>query len=419
LALRSRIDEDATSGALLDSVRNTVLDAFAHGDIPFDRVVDAVVTVRDASRSPLVQAMMVLQKMPWQRDDSALQVRPSDLPSEDAQFDVTFEFWEKPQGMRVSLTYNTDLFDAGTVQRLADHLLNALAAMPGDEQLRGLVLQSEPESSAIARWSAGVPGPERTTLTELFAGQVARTPGKAALVCQDDELTYEQLDLRSSRLAQYLRSRGVGLESRVGVCLPRGIDPVVAMLAVLKAGAAFVPLDPEYPADRLAYMVTDSGMNLVLAAGETAPAVPVTDVPVVLVEDIDLTDVPATAPEVTIRPHNALHLRINRTSQRDGTAALRLPACGQGPTVRAHRRRCCLPVGHALVRREHTGDLGRSGQRRNTGDLAQPRAVHRRARRDVPPPWCHRDLADRRSVPRSGGRRRACAGRCAAVHGRW
>jgi amino acid adenylation domain-containing protein/non-ribosomal peptide synthase protein (TIGR01720 family) len=308
LALRSRIDEDATSGALLDSVRNTVLDAFAHGDIPFDRVVDAVVTERDASRSPLVQAMMVLQKMPWQRDDSALQVRPSDLPSEDAQFDVTFEFWEKPQGMRVSLTYNTDLFDAGTVQRLADHLLNALAAMPGDEQLRGLVLQSEPESSAIARWSAGVPGPERTTLTELFAGQVARTPGKAALVCQDDELTYEQLDLRSSRLAQYLRSRGVGLESRVGVCLPRGIDPVVAMLAVLKAGAAFVPLDPEYPADRLAYMVTDSGMNLVLAAGETAPAVPVTDVPVVLVEDIDLTDVPATAPEVTIRPHNAAYV---------------------------------------------------------------------------------------------------------------
>jgi amino acid adenylation domain-containing protein/non-ribosomal peptide synthase protein (TIGR01720 family) len=308
LALRTRIDEDATAGELLESVRSTVLDAFAHGDIPFDRVVDAVVTERDASRSPLVQAMMVLQKMPWQQDDSALQVRPSDLPSEDAQFDVTFEFWEKPQGMRVSLSYNTDLFDAGTVQRLADHLLNALAAMPGDERLRGLALQSEPESSAVARWSAGVAGPARTTLTDVFAGNVACAPGKLALVCQDDELTYEQLDVRSSQLAQVLQSRGVGLESRVGVCLPRGIDPVVALLAVLKAGAAFVPLDPEYPADRLAYMVSDSGMSLVLAAGETASAVSDAGIPVVLIEDIDLTDFPSTAPEVTIRPYNAAYV---------------------------------------------------------------------------------------------------------------
>ncbi len=322
LALRTRIDEAATGAELLGSVRETVLDAFAHAEVPFDRVVDAVVTERDPARTPLVQAMMVLQTMPWQKDADAtgLRVAASDLPRQDAQFELTLEFWEKPQGMRMSLNYNTDLFDAATIRRMADHLLTVLAVMAErpDRPLSQMPRLSEPERALVlGDWSEGDCGPAGAVLTDVFAEQVARTPDAVALVCGEERVTYGELDVRANRLAHALRDRGVGPEVRVGVCLPRGMDPIVALLAVFKAGGVYVPLDTNYPAERLSFMMNDSGIELLLASPSTVGTVPDAGVPLVLLEDLEKPENPEnpanaegadSAPPVSLLPQSAAYV---------------------------------------------------------------------------------------------------------------
>ncbi|MER7991212.1 amino acid adenylation domain-containing protein, partial [Streptomyces noursei] len=291
LALRTRIDESVTGAELLAAVRGTVLDAFAHAEVPFDRVVDAVVTERDPSRTPLVQAMMVLQTRPWQADNvRGLRVEAADLPRQDAQFELTLEFWEQADGMRLSLNYNTDLFDAATVHGMARHLEEVLAALAGAPELplSRIPRLTGPERALVLRdWARGADTPAGAVLTDVFAEQAARAPEAVALVHGDERTTYGDLDARTDRLAHALRAHGVGPETRVGVCLPRGTEPIVALLAVLKAGGVFVPLDTNYPAERLAYMVQDSGVELLLADASTVAAVPGTDVPVTLLGELE------------------------------------------------------------------------------------------------------------------------------------
>ncbi|MFE9631360.1 non-ribosomal peptide synthase/polyketide synthase [Streptomyces sp. NPDC006463] len=317
LALRTRIDEAATGTQLLASVRETVLDAFAHAAVPFDRVVDAVVTERDPSRTPLVQAMMVLQKRPWQADGvRGLGFEAADLPRQDAQFELTLEFWEQADGMRLSLNYNTDLFDAGTIHRMADHLatvLGALADQP-EQPLSRIPRLSAPERAMIlGDWAEGADGPAGAVLTDVFAEQVARAPHAAALVCGEEQLTYGELDVRTSRLAHALREHGVGPETRVGVCLPRGAEPIVALLAVLKAGGIFVPLDTGYPTERLAYMARDAGVELLLADDSTRDAIPGAEAPVLLFGELEDRAAVCSVhvlgpPQVALTPQNGAYV---------------------------------------------------------------------------------------------------------------
>ncbi|MGW7276673.1 amino acid adenylation domain-containing protein, partial [Streptomyces sp. NPDC054864] len=315
LALRTRIDESATTAELLDSVRGTVLDAFAHADVPFDRVVDAVVTERDPSRSPLVQVAVSHEKLSATPAEPVGGLLRQDYPlrSSTSQFDLTVDFGEVDGVGLSNFVYNTALFNASTVRRMSGHLLDLLEAMAvaPDRPLRTLPrLTGAERDELVGGWGNGAEGPAGAVLTDVFAERVARTPDAVALVCEDRRLTYRELNERSDRLAHALRGLGTGPEVRVGVSLPRGIDPIVVLLAVFKAGGVYVPLDPEYPADRLSFMMADSELQLLLGTADTLGSLPGSDIPSVRLEDLESTgrQFPPGAPEVRLAPQSAAYV---------------------------------------------------------------------------------------------------------------
>ncbi|MFJ3644674.1 non-ribosomal peptide synthase/polyketide synthase [Streptomyces murinus] len=269
LVLRSRAEAGAPFSGFLTAVRGTVLDAFAHQDVPFERVVDEVQPVRDTSRSPLFQVMVVLQNTPAAGLDlPGLDVTDVEPDSDQAAFDLTLEFAETGSGeLHGLLTYNTDLFDPATAERMAGQLgtlLHAVATDP-DRPLGTLPLSSDGELKTLLDQGRGdfPPVPERT-LADLFEQQAARTPDAVALLDGDRELSYAEVDRAANRLAHRLIRDGVGPECVVALALPRSAATVVAQLAVAKAGGAFLPVDPNYPARRREFMIRDAGAHLVL-----------------------------------------------------------------------------------------------------------------------------------------------------------
>ncbi|MEY9927497.1 amino acid adenylation domain-containing protein/non-ribosomal peptide synthase protein (TIGR01720 family) [Catenulispora sp. GP43] len=269
LVLRSRVEARQSFADLLGGVRATVLDAFAHQDVPFEKVVDEVQPVRDTSRTPLFQVMVVLQNTPSaDLDLPGLAVADVETEVEQAPFDLTVEFAETDSGdLRGSLTYNTDLFDAATAERMAGQLSTLLTAVAEDPgRLIGtLPLARDGELETLLAQACGPFAPvAEATLPELFERQAARTPDAVALVAGERELTYAELDRVANRLAHRLIGKGVGPERIVALALPRAAETVVAQLAVSKAGGAFLPVDPDYPPQRREFMVRDAGAFLVL-----------------------------------------------------------------------------------------------------------------------------------------------------------
>ncbi|MEV6424514.1 amino acid adenylation domain-containing protein [Streptomyces sp. NPDC051662] len=316
LVLRSDVDELRTFGEFLDSVRETVLEAFAHGDAPFSRVVDAVVTERDLSRPPLVQALIAFQNTPaapMRLHGVELSEQP--LSRDFSLFDLTFTYGEEGGELRGSVEYSTDLFDASTIERLTGHLVTlaeALAAPGGSERpMAGLVMLTEGER---ARIDADRSGAERalpdTTVVELFQRQVARTPDAPAVVSHGTTLSYTELNERANRLAHHLIAQGVGPEDVVALALPRSLSLVVALLAVLKTGGAYLPLDPGHPADRLAYTLRDAEPVHVLTDTATRDLVADSKSPVLLLDSPAGSggyDPAAYAAEDPVRRHAAQH----------------------------------------------------------------------------------------------------------------
>ncbi|MFI9272171.1 non-ribosomal peptide synthase/polyketide synthase [Kitasatospora sp. NPDC052896] len=269
LVLRSRVETRRPFTEFLTDVRQTVLDAFAHQDVPFERVVDQVQPVRDTSRTPLFQVMVVLQNTPVaDLDLPGLDVTDVETEVEQAAFDLTLEFAETDSGaLHGLITYNTDLFDAATAERMAGQLGTLLAAVAQDpgRPVGALPLTGDGELKTLLDQARGTfrPVPE-ATLPDLFERQAARTPDAVALLDGGRELTYAEVDRAANRLAHRLIQRGVGPERLVALALPRSAGAVVAQLAVGKAGGAFLPVDPDYPAQRREFMVRDSGARVVL-----------------------------------------------------------------------------------------------------------------------------------------------------------
>ncbi|WP_367127291.1 non-ribosomal peptide synthase/polyketide synthase [Saccharothrix sp. HUAS TT1] len=292
VALRARIEPSATFPEFLARTRDTVLDAFAHQDVPFERVVDAVQPDRDTSRTPLFQAVVALQNAPQAPGFADLVAEDVEQPVVSTGFDVTVEFTEDADGgLRGSVEYNTDLFDAGTVGRLVEHLGVLLAgiAADADRPLWSLPVLPDGERELVARWGATGPAVEGPGFVELVEAQVARTPDAVALTGAAD-VTYAELNARANRLAHHLIGLGAGPERIVALRLPRSVDLLVAELAVLKAGAAFLPIDPDYPAERIAFMVADARPLVVL------------DGPV------DVSGQPDTDPGVPVRPEHPAYV---------------------------------------------------------------------------------------------------------------
>jgi amino acid adenylation domain-containing protein len=269
LALRTDLSGDPTFAELLARVRETALGAYAHQDVPFEMLVEELRPERDLSRQPLFQVMLVLQ---YARDAAlrlhSLESELTRTASETSKFDLLMSLEESEQGLAGVLEYSTDLFEAETVRRMTGHfevLLEAAAQSPGLRVSELPLLGEEEREALLARSRGGV----RTDapvecLHRVFAARAAATPDAPAVVHGDERVSYGELNRRANRLAHSLRRRGVGPESRVGLCAERSVEMVVGLLGILKAGAAYVPLDPEYPRARLALMLEDARVSVVL-----------------------------------------------------------------------------------------------------------------------------------------------------------
>ncbi|WP_049658321.1 non-ribosomal peptide synthetase, partial [Kitasatospora sp. MY 5-36] len=303
LVLRGDIRPELTFHELLTAAQHTVLDALAHQEVPFERLVDALQPERDTSRTPLFQVMVALHNLGAETPPlPGLTVEPVTPPVRSAAFDLSFDFAEHDGGLTGYLEYSTGLFDARTAEQLAHRLTTLLAAVaeaPGTA-VGELPLMSGDERRQVLRQGRGepLPGPD-TTFTALFEEQAARTPDATALVARDATLDYAALNARANRLARHLAALGAGPEQVVAVRLPRTSDLVVALFAVLKAGAVLQFVDPDLPEERAALLLADTEPRTVLTERVLR------EVPWDALPGHDLTDAERTAP---LRPGNAAYL---------------------------------------------------------------------------------------------------------------
>ncbi|HJP72733.1 MAG TPA: amino acid adenylation domain-containing protein [Pseudonocardiaceae bacterium] len=312
VVLRSTVDGSMSFLELARQVRGTVLGAFGNQDIPFEALVDELRVERDPSRSPLVQALVILQNTPHQPLELAgVAAEPVVLPHVSAALDLTVEFTERAGELDLMIEYNTDLFDHNTIERLAEHLHTLLAAAVADpaRPLRELAMLSPAQRDLVCReWNdTRTPYPADKCLHEVFGDWARATPDADALLGDGVRLSYAELDTAANRLAHQLIAAGVGPDVCVGICLERGPDLWVTALAVLKAGGAYVPFDPAYPAERLAFMVGDTKTPLLLTNRELAPnCADLGAATVVPLEDWAdrIAAAPAVAPEVRTAPGN-------------------------------------------------------------------------------------------------------------------
>ncbi|MFI5647209.1 amino acid adenylation domain-containing protein [Kitasatospora sp. NPDC051705] len=316
LVLQGRIDLDEPFGELLERTTDQLWDALSNQDVPFHRLVDEIQPERDPSRTPLVQAALVLQNAPGGLPDfGGPEVSEFRAPSVSSIFDLTLEFTpDADGGLGGTVEYNTDLFDAATVDALCTRLLLLLAgvAADADRPVGDLPLLTAAELALVTgEWAENrVPYPSDRTVHSLVAEQASATPDAIAASDPDGELTYRQLDERSDRLARLLVERGAGSGQHVAVCLPRGTGLVVALLAVLKAGCTYVPLDPDYPADRLEFMLADTAAALCVTDRELLARLPDLAVPALLPAEhaADLAALPAGPPPTDAGPETAAYV---------------------------------------------------------------------------------------------------------------
>ncbi|MFE7044770.1 amino acid adenylation domain-containing protein, partial [Streptomyces atratus] len=311
LVLRTDVSGDPTFRELIERVRETDLAAYAHQDIPFERLVEELNPARSMSRHPLFQVMLTLQNTPQATLElPGLHATARDSGLSVAKFDLFVALREQhsaqgvPDGIDGYLEYSVDLFDRRTVEQFVQRLIRMLKEMvaePAGSIARVDVLDPVERHELLDRWNDTAREVPQASLPELFQAQAARTPQAVAVVTDEAELSYAELNARSNRLARLLIDRGVGPEDFVALALPRSADLVVALQAVLKAGAAYLPVDPQYPADRVAYMLADARPALLLTDTNTLAVLPGEGAVETLVLDedetlADLADRPDTDP---------------------------------------------------------------------------------------------------------------------------
>ncbi|WP_415835611.1 amino acid adenylation domain-containing protein, partial [Corallococcus soli] len=270
LAFRAKLEGAPTFRELVGRVRQQALGAYARQEAPFERLVDLLQVPRDQSRTPVVQVLLNVLNTP-DSDASApqsLQLKQVEVPTGTAKFDLGLDVYEQREGLYCRLEYATRLFDEATAARLAGHLTllaRAVVASP-DQPLSRLPLLTEDErQQVLLEWNdTRVEYPRGERIHDLFEQQVAKSPDAIAVTFEGQHVTYAQLDARANQLAHHLGALNVGPESLVGLCLERSVELVVALLGVLKAGAAYVPLDPAYPRDRLQWMMEDTEASVLL-----------------------------------------------------------------------------------------------------------------------------------------------------------
>ncbi|UYU27154.1 non-ribosomal peptide synthetase DhbF [Bacillus subtilis] len=301
LVLRTDTSGDPSFRELLDRVREVNLAAYDNQDLPFERLVEVLNPARSRATHPLFQIMLAFQNTPdaeLHLPDMESSLRINSVGS--AKFDLTLEISEDrladgtPNGMEGLLEYSTDLFKRETAQALADRLMRLLEAAESDpdKQIGNLdILAPEERSSMVTDWQSVSEKIPHACLPEQFEKQAALRPDAIAVVYEDQALSYAELNERANRLARFLISEGVGPEQFVALALPRSLEMAVGLLAVLKAGAAYLPLDPDYPADRIAFMLKDAQPAFIMTNTKAANHIPpVENVPKIVLDDPELAE---------------------------------------------------------------------------------------------------------------------------------
>ena len=280
LVFRTDVSGNPRFQELLGRVRQTCAEAYAHQDLPFEKLVEELQPERDLSHSPVFQVMLILHVQDTRKvsELANLTLTPREIHSQSAKFDITLELHETSEGLQGWFEYSTDLFDTATVARLQGHfqvLLKAIVANP-ETPLANLPLLTDVERyQLLTAWNTTQREfSQDKCVHQLFEAQVERTPDTVAVVCEEQQLTYQQLNWRANQLAYHLQALGVGPAVCVGICVERSLEMLVGLLGVLKAGGAYVPLDPTYPSERLAFVVADSHIPVLLTHHHLLPNLP-------------------------------------------------------------------------------------------------------------------------------------------------
>ncbi|MFI5510326.1 non-ribosomal peptide synthase/polyketide synthase, partial [Mycobacterium sp. NPDC051804] len=314
LVLRVDVDGDPSVAEVLAQVRRRSLAAYEHQDAPFEVLVERLNPTRSLAHHPLVQVLLAWQNFPGQANGPVSGLSLGDLaiaqlPTEThtARMDLTFSLGERwteagePAGISGAVEFRTDVFDAASIEALIQRLERMLVAMAADPQqlLSSVDLLDEHEQTRLQQWGnqavLSAPTPAAVSVPELFAGQVARTPDALALTCDGRSMTYRELDNSANRLAHLLADHGAGPGTRVALLFSRSAEAIVAMLAVLKTGAAYVPIDPALPAARTEFMIADAAPVAAITTTSLRPRLDGCEVVVIDVEDTAVETQPSTA----------------------------------------------------------------------------------------------------------------------------
>jgi amino acid adenylation domain-containing protein/non-ribosomal peptide synthase protein (TIGR01720 family) len=274
LVLHTDLSGNPSFREVLERVREVALGAYAHQELPFEKLVEEIRPERDTSRNPLFQVMFVLQNVSASTPEApeiktaGLTMTRLDVDSVTAQFDLTIGLIERDEDLVLWIEYNTHLFNRDRIERMAGHLRSLLTAVADDPALKlsDVPLLTEPErEQLLAEWNQTASAySDDQCIHQLFEAQAEKSPEAVALVLEEQSMTYRELTVAANRLANHLRELGVGAEARVGLLVERSFDMVVALLAILKAGGAYVPLDPNYPPDRISFILQDAQINVLV-----------------------------------------------------------------------------------------------------------------------------------------------------------
>ncbi|CAM3667937.1 non-ribosomal peptide synthetase [Xenorhabdus thuongxuanensis] len=321
LALRVKLEDNPTVSALLAQVKAHALAAYVHQDLPFEQLVDALQPPRSLSYSPIFQVMLALDNTPIQQSLELPGLALDELPltRRSTHFDLSLSMNDTDNGLVCELEYASDLFDRASIERLASYLQTLLAAMVADDSLRIQdlpLLQPQQRKQLLVDFNHTAQAyPQDRLIHSLFEHQVTQTPDTTALIFGENVLSYAELNHHANQLAHYLMASGVRPDDRIAICVERSLDMIIGMYGILKAGAGYIPLDPEYPTERLAYQLSDSQPALLLTQRHLQAHLPMQGIPVLLLDDDNHRNAVAQQPghnpdaqKMGLQPHHLAYI---------------------------------------------------------------------------------------------------------------
>ena len=318
LALRSEVKSGSTFTELLQQVKSTMIEAYEHQEVPFEKVVEVVVKERELGRNPLFQVVLALQNTP-QAETLRLgdiELRQEEFRSDTAKFDITVLISETSSGLECTLEYATDLYSGSTIDRMIGHYQELLSSIVSGSHQRisdlRMLTKKEEQQLLYEFNDTKTDYPRDKTIADLFEEQASRTPQSVAVVFEETELTYAELNEKANQVAHYLRSRGVKAETLVPICIERGLEMIIGIIGILKAGGAYVPIDPDYPHERIKYVLEDTAGTMIVSSSSSRSKLPAA-IPFCEVLELDtdwhkITFETRTNPEKNTCPDNMAYI---------------------------------------------------------------------------------------------------------------